>query len=93
MIMLNVELKIGTTTHFIHIMVCRIHASAATGRPSFWLFFCVFSSCAKKMTVDRVLSLFSSIRGFAVAHCYYYPAGSCYDASFACPTHVYIANK
>ena len=28
MIMLNVELKIGTTTHFIHNMVCRIRTPA-----------------------------------------------------------------
>ena len=37
MIMLNVELKIGTTTHFIHIMVCRIRTPAPpSGRSTSW---------------------------------------------------------
>ena len=37
MIMLNVELKIGTTTHFIHIMVCRIRTPAPPpGRSTSW---------------------------------------------------------
>jgi len=43
MIMLNVELKIGTTTHFITSWSAR-HESQLLGGgvPSFWLFFFVF---------------------------------------------------
>lgn len=42
MIMLNVELKIGTTTHFITSWSARHQSQLGGGVPSFWLFFFVF---------------------------------------------------